>query len=51
MRDVEPNIAGPRRPQDRVALGAVKESFTRRSWNGNKRVEPGRAKKAHGLAT
>jgi aconitase A len=24
---VEPSLAGPRRPQDRVALGAVKESF------------------------
>jgi aconitate hydratase len=24
---VEPNIAGPRRPQDRVALGSVKEEF------------------------
>jgi aconitate hydratase len=26
---VEPSLAGPRRPQDRVALGQVKESFAR----------------------
>jgi aconitate hydratase len=26
---VEPSLAGPRRPQDRVALGKVKESFAR----------------------
>ncbi len=27
LATVEPNLAGPRRPQDRVALGDVKESF------------------------
>ena len=27
LGDVEPNLAGPRRPQDRVALGDVKASF------------------------
>ncbi len=27
MATVEPSLAGPRRPQDRVALGKVKESF------------------------
>ncbi len=28
---VEPSLAGPKRPQDRVPLGAVKEAFGRRS--------------------
>ncbi len=28
LGDVEPSMAGPRRPQDRVALGRVKENFT-----------------------
>jgi aconitate hydratase len=28
LATVEPSLAGPRRPQDRVALGAVKQSFT-----------------------
>ncbi len=27
LGDVEPNVAGPRRPQDRVSLGDVKSSF------------------------
>ncbi len=27
LGEVEPNLAGPRRPQDRVSLGAVKSSF------------------------
>ena len=27
LATVEPSLAGPRRPQDRVALGAVKASF------------------------
>ena len=29
LSHVEPNLAGPRRPQDRVALSRVKESFNR----------------------
>lgn len=29
LSTVEPSIAGPRRPQDRIALSAAKESFTR----------------------
>ncbi len=29
MGDVVPSIAGPKRPQDRIALGEAKESFTR----------------------
>ena len=28
LSTVEPNVAGPRRPQDRVALGSVKSSFS-----------------------
>ncbi len=28
LADVEPSLAGPRRPQDRVALGQVKKEFT-----------------------
>ncbi len=29
LGDVEPSLAGPRRPQDRVSLGGVKDSFER----------------------
>jgi aconitate hydratase len=37
---VEPSLAGPRRPQDRVALGKVKESFAHELPNLLSKVKP-----------
>jgi aconitate hydratase len=37
---VEPSLAGPRRPQDRVALAKVKESFARELPNLLSKVKP-----------
>ncbi|WP_029008590.1 aconitate hydratase AcnA [Azospirillum halopraeferens] len=43
LGDVEPSLAGPRRPQDRVALSGVADSFTRDLTATFKADDPGRA--------
>ncbi|MFZ0888218.1 MAG: aconitate hydratase AcnA [Candidatus Binataceae bacterium] len=43
LASVEPSLAGPRRPQDRVALGSAKQDFRRelvKEVNGHNGVDP-----------
>ncbi|HET9030700.1 MAG TPA: aconitate hydratase AcnA [Candidatus Aquilonibacter sp.] len=43
LAEVEPNVAGPRRPQDRVSLGDVKSSFNAamQEWLGAREAKSG----------
>jgi aconitate hydratase len=42
LSKVEPSLAGPRRPQDRVALGKLKESFAKELPNLSSKASGGR---------